>query len=224
MRVLVAVFEKQVSNFIKRRLAKERYEVYTAKDGAACLKLASEKPFDLILLDGILIKKGGLSVLKDIRSRKIMTPILILTAKDSIEDIVVGLDMGFVDYLTKPVVFPELLARLRALLRRQDQTRGAELKFADIRLDPVKHKVWRKDERIDLSGKEYGLLEYLMRNHNQVMTREMIAEHVWGNTLDSFTNVINVNINYLRKKIDHEADRKLIHTVHGVGYILRLDY
>jgi DNA-binding response OmpR family regulator len=169
----------------------------------------------------MLPKKDGLSVLKDLRERKNVTPILMLTAKDSVEDIVAGLDSGSDDYLTKPFAFAELLARVRALMRRSELDRGAEIRFADLRLDPVTHKVWRKDKEIDLTAKEYGLLEYFMRNPHQVLTRTMIAEHVWDYTFDSFTNIIDVYVNYLRKKIDREADKKLIHTVRGVGYILK---
>jgi DNA-binding response OmpR family regulator len=221
MRILVVDDEKKVASFIKRGLAEEQHEVHTATDGEECLKLTSEKSFDLILLDWMLPKMDGLSVLKDIRARKIMTPILMLTAKDSIEDIVAGLESGSDDYLTKPFVFPVLLARVRALLRRSEHSRGAELKFVDLRLDPIKHKVWRKDEEINLSVKEYGLLEYFMRNPNRVLTRTMIAENVWDNVFEQFTNIIDVYINYLRNKIGHDTDRKLIHTVRGAGYVFK---
>ena len=221
MRILVVEDEKKVASFIKRGLEEEQYEVVTAADGEEGLKLALEKSFELIVLDWMLPKKDGLTVLKDLRRKKNMTPILMLTAKDSVEDIVAGLDSGSDDYLTKPFAFAELLARVRALVRRSEQDRGAEIRFADLRLDPVTHKVWRKDKEIDLTAKEYGLLEYFMRNPHQVVTRAMIAEHVWDYTFDSFTNIIDVYVNYLRKKIDREADKKLIHTVRGVGYVLK---
>ncbi|HEY5514531.1 MAG TPA: response regulator transcription factor [Geomonas sp.] len=221
MRILVVEDEKKVASFIKRGLEEEQYEVTTAADGEEGLKLALEKAFDLIVLDWMLPKKDGLSVLKELREKKNVTPILMLTAKDSVEDIVAGLDSGSDDYLTKPFAFAELLARVRALMRRSELDRGAEIRFGDLRLDPVTHKVWRKDKEIDLTAKEYGLLEYFMRNPHQVLTRTMIAEHVWDYTFDSFTNIIDVYVNYLRKKIDREADRKLIHTVRGVGYILK---
>jgi len=202
-------------------LEEEQYEVRTASDGEVGFKLALEKTFDLIVLDWMLPKMNGLDLLKDLRGKKIMTPILMLTAKDSVEDIVAGLDSGSDDYLTKPFAFSELLARVRALVRRSESDRGAEIVFADVRLDPVTHKVWRGGQDIDLTGKEYALLEYFMRNPAQVLTRTMIAEHCWDYTFDSFTNIIDVYVNYLRKKIDREGDMKLIHTVRGVGYVFK---
>ena len=221
MRILVVEDEKKVSSFIKRGLEEEKYEVDTAGDGDDGLKMALGKPYDLIVLDWMLPKKDGLAVVKELRERKTMTPVLMLTAKDSLEDIIAGLDSGSDDYLTKPFAFAELLARVRALLRRSEMDKGAELRFDDLRLDPVSHKVWRKDKEIDLTAKEYGLLEYFMRNANQVLTRTMIADHVWDYTFDTFTNIIDVYVNYLRKKIDRDADKKLIHTVRGVGYIFK---
>jgi DNA-binding response OmpR family regulator len=183
--------------------------------------MALERPYDLIVLDWMLPKKDGLTMLKELRAQKTMTPVLMLTAKDSVEDIVAGLDSGSDDYLTKPFAFAELLARVRALVRRSELDRGAEIRFSNLRLDPVTHKVWRSDREIELTAKEYALLEYFMRNPNQVLTRTMIADHVWDYTFDSFTNIIDVYVNYLRKKIDRDADKKLIHTVRGVGYILK---
>jgi heavy metal response regulator len=221
MKILVVEDEKKVLSFIKRGLEEEKYEVDTAMDGDEGLKMAVEKNYDLIVLDWMLPKKDGLMVVKELRSKKSMIPVLMLTAKDSVEDIVAGLDSGSDDYLTKPFAFAELLARVRALLRRAEQERGAEIHFADLRLDPVTHKVWRKDKEIVLTAKEYGLLEYFMRNPNQVVTRTMIADHVWDYTFDSFTNIIDVYVNYLRKKIDRGSEKKLIHTVRGVGYIFK---
>jgi DNA-binding response OmpR family regulator len=221
MRILVVEDEKKIANFIKRGLEEERYEVLTAADGEEGLRLALEKTFDLIVLDWMLPKMDGLSLLKDLRGKKIMTAVLMLTAKDSVEDIVAGLDSGSDDYLTKPFAFPELLARVRALGRRSEQERGAQIIFADMRLDPVTHKVWRNDQEIEVTGKEYDLLEYFMRNPNQVVTRAMIAEHCWDYTFDTFTNIIDVYVNYLRKKVDRDSSRKLIHTVRGVGYVFK---
>jgi heavy metal response regulator len=221
MKILVVEDEKKVASFIKRGLEEEKFEVDTAYDGEDGLQLALEGAYNLIILDVVLPKRDGLSVVKELRGRKLMTPVLMLTAKDSLEDIVAGLNSGSDDYLSKPFAFAELLARVRALLRRSELERGAEIRFADLRLDPVTHKVWRKDKEIDLTAKEYGLLEFFMRNPNQVLTRTTIAEHVWDYVFDSFTNIIDVYVNYLRKKVDRDSDTKLIHTVRGVGYILK---
>lgn len=221
MRILVVEDEKKVASFIKRGLEEEKYEVHTANDGEEGLRMALERPYDLIVLDWMLPRKDGLTVTRELREKKTMTPVLMLTAKDSVEDIVAGLDSGSDDYLTKPFAFAELLARVRALVRRSELDRGAEIRFGDMRIDPVTHKVWRGNKEIDLTAKEYALLEYFMRNTNQVLTRTMIADHVWDYTFDSFTNIIDVYVNYLRKKIDREAEKKLIHTVRGVGYILK---
>jgi DNA-binding response OmpR family regulator len=220
MKILVIEDDKKVASFIKKGLEMETYEVFTAADGEGGLKFALERAFDLIVLDWMLPKMDGLSVLKELRERKNMTPVLMLTAKDTLEDIVTGLTTGSDGYLRKPFAFAELAARVRALVRRSGQDRGAEIRFADMRLDPVSHKVWREDKEIDLSGKEYDLLEYLMRNPYQALTRQMIADRVWDYSFDSFTNIVDVYVNYLRKKIDKEADNKLIRTVRGVGYVL----
>ena len=190
-------------------------------DGESGMQMAVENAYSLIILDVMLPKRDGMSVVKELRARKIMVPVLMLTAKDSLDDIVTGLNAGSDDYLTKPFAFAELLARLRALLRRTELERGAEIRFADLRLDPVTHKVWRKDKEIDLTAKEYALLEFFIRNPNQVLTRTTIAENVWDYVFDSFTNIIDVYVNYLRKKVDRDADKKLIHTVRGLGYILK---
>jgi len=195
MKILVVEDEKKVASFIKRGLEEEKYEVDTALEGEEGLKMALDKQYDLIVLDWMLPKKDGLAVVKDLREKKTVTPVLMLTAKDSLEDIIAGLDSGSDDYLTKPFAFAELLARVRALLRRSEMDKGAELRFADLRLDPVTHKVWRKEKEIDLTAKEYGLLEYFMRNPNQVLTRTMIADHVWDYTFDTFTNIIDVYVN-----------------------------
>ncbi|HDR46414.1 MAG TPA: response regulator transcription factor, partial [Geoalkalibacter subterraneus] len=190
MRILVVEDEKKVASFIKRGLEEEGYAVDVAYDGDDGLDLAEHTPYDLILMDVMLPKKDGITVIREMRGRDIATPVLCLTAKDTVDDIVQGLDSGSDDYLTKPFAFAELLARVRALIRRGTQDRGAELRFADLRLDPVTHKVWRSEKEIDLTSKEYALLEYMMRNPNQVLTRTMIAEHVWDYTFDSFTNII----------------------------------
>jgi heavy metal response regulator len=221
MRILVVEDEKKVAGFIKRGLEEEGLSVDLAEDGEEGLTLATTGNYDLILMDVMLPKMDGLSAIKSLRDRNISTPILCLTAKDTVEDIVAGLDSGSDDYLTKPFAFAELVSRVKALIRRNARDRGAELLFADLRIDPVSHKVWRKDKEIDLTSKEYALLEYFMRNPNQALTRTMIAEQVWDYTFDTFTNIIDVYVNYLRKKIDRGFDTKLIHTVRGVGYMLR---
>ncbi len=221
MKILVVEDEKKVASFIKRGLEEDSYRVTVTHDGVEGLKLALEEDFSLMILDVMLPKKDGLTVIKELRAAGRHVPVLMLTARDTTEDIVSGLDAGSDDYLTKPFAFAELLARVRALLRRGEQDRGAEILFADLRLDPVAHKVWRSGVEIDLTAKEYGLLEYMMRNPNTVLSRAMIAEHVWDYAFDSFTNIIDVYVNYLRKKVDKDFPVKLIHTVRGQGYILR---
>ncbi|MCP3176436.1 MAG: heavy metal response regulator transcription factor [Desulfuromonadales bacterium] len=221
MRILVVEDEKKVASFIKRGLEEENYEVDIAYDGEEGLYMGESNPYDLVIMDIMLPKMDGLTVIKELRKRQVNHPVLCLTAKDTVQDIVSGLDSGSDDYLTKPFAFAELLARVKALLRRGKKDRGAELLFADLRLDPVAHKVWRSNKEIDLTAKEYALLEYFMRNPNQILTRTMIAEHVWDYTFDSFTNIIDVYVNYLRKKVDRDYDNKLIHTVRGVGYVLK---
>jgi len=223
MRILIVEDEKKVASFVKRGLEEEQYAVDVAYDGEEGLYMAINNPYDLLILDIMLPKKDGLQVVKELRAKDITTPILCLTAKDKVEDVVAGLDSGSDDYLAKPFAFAELVARVRALLRRPSQDRGAEIVFADLRLDPVAHKVWRGDKEIILTAKEYALLEYFMRNPNKILTRTMIAEHVWDYNFDSFTNIIDVYVNYLRKKVDKDYDKKLIHTVRGVGYVLKED-
>lgn len=221
MKILVIEDEKKVANFIKRGLEEDGYAVTTVHDGAEGLKQALAGEFSLVVLDWSLPKKDGLAVVKELRGAGKHLPVLMLTARGATEDIVSGLDAGADDYLTKPFAFAELIARVRALVRRSELDRGAEIVFADLRLDPVSHKVWRGGNEIELTAKEYGLMEYLVRNPNTVLSRAMIAEHVWDYAFDSFTNIIDVYVNYLRKKIDKDYSVKLIHTVRGQGYILR---
>src|SRR3974390_1268009 len=215
MKILVVEDEKKVAGFIKRGLEDDNYRVSVAYDGLDGFKQAREGDYNLVIMDMMLPKKDGMEVVRELRETGNRVPVLMLTARDNMEDIVSGLDAGSDDYLTKPFAFAELLARVRALLRRGEQDRGAEIRFSDLRLDPVSHKVWRGSKEIDLTSKEYGLLEYLMRNPNTVLSRAMIAEHVWDYAFDSFTNIIDVYVNYLRKKIDRDFPTKLIHTVRG---------
>jgi len=221
MRILVVEDERKVSTFIQRGLEEEGFSVEAAFDGEEGLRKAEAEPFDLILMDVMLPKMDGLAAIKSLRDKDIQTPILCLTARDSVDDKVSGLDIGADDYLAKPFAFVELVARCRALIRRGSNDRGAEILFADLRLDPVAHKVWRAGEEITLTSKEYALMEYFIRNPNRVLTRLMIAENVWDYTFDSFTNIIDVYVNYLRNKIDQKFDKKLIHTVRGAGYALK---
>ena len=221
MKILVVEDEKKVAGFIKRGLEEDGYQVTVTHDGADGLKQALEGDYSLVILDVMLPKKDGLTVVTELRGAGKRIPVLMLTAKASTEDVVAGLDAGSDDYLTKPFAFSELTARVRALLRREGKDRGAEITFADLRLDPVSHKVWRGKTEIELTAKEYGLLEYLMRNTNTVLSRAMIADHVWDYAFDSFTNIIDVYVNYLRKKVDKDFPVKLIHTVRGQGYVMR---
>lgn len=221
MKILVVEDERKVAGFIKRGLEEEQYQVTVCHDGVEGLKLALDSDFKLMVLDVMLPKKDGLTVIKELREAGNRMPVLMLTAKNATEDVVAGLDAGSDDYLTKPFAFAELTARVRALLRREGQDRGAEIRFADLRLDPVSHKVWRGKTQIDLTAKEYGLLEYLVRNNGKVLSRAMIADHVWDYAFDSFTNIIDVYVNYLRKKVDKDYSVKLIHTVRGQGYVMR---
>lgn len=221
MRILIIEDEKKVVGFIKKGLEEETYAVDAAYDGEEGLHMAEQNPYDLIILDIMLPKVDGLEVLTRLRGGKIETPVLLLTAKDSVEDKVEGLNMGADDYLTKPFAFSELLARSRVLLRRGKVELQTVLQIADLTLDMLSHKVRRNDEEIELTGKEYSLLEYFMRNQGKVLTRTMIAEHVWDYNFDTFTNVIDVYINHLRKKIDKNYSHKLLHTLRGVGYVMK---
>jgi len=220
MKILVVEDEKKVASFIKKGLEEEHYAVDTAYDGETGLYMAEVNEYDLIVLDLMIPQIDGLEVLKKIRDKKINTPVLVLTAKDTVEDIVKGLDSGCDDYLTKPFEFKEFLARIRALLRRERVEKEPLLKISDLTLSPITHKVTRRGKEIELTSKEYALLEYFMRNPDRVLTRTMISEHVWESNFDTMTNVVDVYVNYLRKKIDKDFDPKLIHTIRGVGYML----
>ena len=223
MRILVIEDERKVASFIKKGLEEEHYAVDTAYDGEAGLYMVDVNEYDLVILDLMIPKIDGLEVLKRIRKSKNYVPILVLTAKDAAEDIVRGLDTGCDDYLTKPFNFTVFLARIRALLRREKIEKEPLLKIADLTLSPVTHKVIRRDKEIELTSKEYALLEYFMRNPERVLTRTMISEHIWDYHFDSLTNVVDVYVNYLRKKVDKDFEPKLIHTIRGVGYILSAD-
>jgi len=221
MRILVIEDEQKVANFIKRGLKEEGYSVDVAYDGEEGYLLAKDNEYDVIILDIMLPKMDGITLCKKLRAEKIFTPILMLTAKDSVKDKVVGLDSGANDYLTKPFSFEELLARIRVLLRKDQTATPTKLKVDDLVLDLLTHKVSRAGREIPLTNKEYALLEYLMRNAGSIVTRTMISEHVWDINFDTFTNVIDVYVNYLRNKIDKGYKKKLIHTIRGRGYMIK---
>jgi heavy metal response regulator len=221
MRILVVEDEAKVASFIRRGLEAEHYSVDITSDGEAGLIQVFDQDYDLIILDVMLPKRDGLSVLQEMRRHKLRVPVLMLTARDTVADKVEGLDRGADDYLTKPFAFEELLARIRALLRRGSQTQAAVLTLADLRLDPVSREITRAGKRIELTAKEFALLEFFLHHPGRVLSRVVIAQHVWGVDFDTFTNVIDVYVNYVRKKIDVDFSPKLIHTVRGVGYVLK---
>lgn len=218
MHILVVEDEKKISDFIKRGLKEEGYAVSTAYDGEDALYQIETNPYDVIILDVMIPKKNGVEVCKAARAKHISTPILMLTAKDAVEDKVAGLDAGADDYLVKPFAFEELLARLRVLLRQPASAQATQILVGDLSMDLLSHKVHRAGKEINLTTKEFAMLEYLMRNAGKIITRTMISEHVWDIHFDTMTNVIDVYINYLRKKIDEGFDKKLIMTVRGRGY------
>jgi len=221
MRILIVEDEKKVADFIKRGLKEEGYSVDVAYDGEEGYFQATSNEYDAIILDLMLPKMDGITLCKRLRTERISTPILMLTAKDSVKDKVTGLDAGANDYLTKPFAFEELLARVRALLRKSETAVPTKLQIGDLILDLLTHKVSRAGKEIALTNKEYALLEYLMRNTGSIVTRTMISEHVWDINFDTFSNVIDVYVNYLRKKIDKGHKKKLIHTIRGRGYIIK---
>ena len=221
MRLLVVEHEKKVASFIKQGLEEESYAVDVASDGEEGLGMALDRVHDLIILDILLPKMDGLRILQELRREKVTTPVLLLTVRATIEDKVLGLDAGADDYLTKPFAFEELLARVRALLRRRAEAEPPVLQVADLTLDPARHVVARGGEKVELTPREFALLAYFMRNPGRVLTRTTISEHVWDYNFDTMTNVIDVYVNYLRKKIDAGREPKLIHTVRGVGYVLK---
>jgi DNA-binding response OmpR family regulator len=223
MRVLVIEDEAKVASFIKRALEEESYAVDLAADGQQGLDLGLTGSYDLIVIDLMLPTLPGLEVLKHLRREKVSAPVLILTAQSQVDQKVNGLDAGADDYLTKPFAIDELLARVRALLRRGTTEAPGILQIDDLILNPATREVTRNSQRIDLTLKEYALLEYFMRHAGRVLTRPMISEHVWNQDFDTFTNVIDVYVNYLRNKIDRGRSRKLIHTIRGSGYMLKAD-
>ncbi len=223
MRILVIDDEPGVAAFVEKGLREASFAVDVARDGITGDHLARTEEYDLIVLDLMLPGKDGFSILRGLRERGVQTPIICLTARDAVDDRVKGLNLGADDYLSKPFSFSELLARIHALLRRGQKVAINPITIADLTVDVLARSVHRGGKRIDMSPREYAFLEYLARNAGQILSRTMILEHVWDMTQDPLTNVVDVHINRLRKKVDHGYDKPLIHTIRGVGYVLRED-
>lgn len=221
MRLLLAEDEYDLNTILTQRLRKEGYVVDSCMDGEETLYYLSNETYDCAVLDIMMPKKDGLEVLRTIRRRNIMTPVIFLTARDSLQDKVTGLDSGAQDYLIKPFAIEELLARLRAILRKSSGKTDNCYRIDDLVMDTASKRVFRGEKEIRLSVKEFLLLEYLLRNAGIVLTREQIEKNIWNMDYEGSSNMIDVYIRYLRKKIDEGADRKLIHTVRGIGYVLR---
>ncbi|HEY9167788.1 MAG TPA: response regulator transcription factor [Candidatus Kryptonia bacterium] len=221
MKILVIEDEKKVARFLKLGLKGEDHEVDNAYDGESGEKMALTGKYDVIVLDIMLPKKNGFLVLKSIRAAGVPTPVLILTAKGNLEDKVEGLDQGADDYLVKPFAFAEFIARVRSLGRRSGAERTTTLHVADLELDTLTRKAKRSGREIELTNREFALLEYFVRNVNRVLTRTVISEHIWEYNFDTGTNIVEVYVNKLRNKIDSGSDNKLIHTVRGAGYMMK---
>ena len=226
MRILVVEDEKKINDVIVKTLKKEKYGVDSCFDGEEALDYIFSVEYDIILLDIMLPKKDGFEVLKSMRKKGIKTPVLFLTARDQIEDRVRGLDLGADDYLVKPFAFEELLARIRVVLRKNSDSgedSGNVLKIANLTVDCNKHEVFRDDVSIKLSAKEFSILEYMMRNKGRVVSKEKIEEHVWDFDYEGGSNIVEVYIKFLRKKVDNDFSPKLIHTIRRDGYILKVE-
>ena len=222
--ILVIEDRREVLEVLQRTLSDNGYKVLTAGDGDAGLQLALDEHPDLIILDIGLPKRNGLSVARELRSRAYTAPVLMLTARDTVGDKVQGFDAGADDYLSKPFDYDELLARVRALLRRSSLREEATLmRVGDLAVNPLTREVTRRERSIALTQKEYALLEYLVRHAGMPVTREQISENVWKQDFDPTTNIVDVYINYLRKKIDQDEEKQLVQTVRGVGYMLKGD-
>ncbi len=221
MRILLIEDDRGISRFVKTGLMENSFSVDVAYDGEEGLRSALHMKYDLIVLDILLPKLDGTEILKKLREREIQTPVIFLTAKDLESDIVKGLNLGADDYITKPFSFSELLARIRAILRRgKTGSPSARLQVANLNLEPDRHRVFREKTKIELTPKEYVLLEFFMRHPGEIITRTMISEKVWDVHFDTSTNIIDVHVSHLRNKIDKDFEPKLLHTVKGVGYVL----
>jgi DNA-binding response OmpR family regulator len=220
MRILLVEDDKDLAQFIRKGLKEEQYAVDLATDGEEGLQLASVNPYDLLILDIMLPKLDGLALCRRVRAKGNATPVLLLTARNTVEDKVSGFETGADQFLTKPFAFAELLARVRALLRRGAPQQLVQLKAADLELDPASRRASRAGKDIALTNKEYALLEFLLRNKNQVLTRTAIIEHVWDISYDPMTNIVDAHIRALRAKIDRDFSPPLITTVRGAGYML----
>ena len=223
MRILIVEDDSRLADVLRRGLQEQGYAVDLAHDGETGVGLAESEPYDLVILDLMLPVLDGLSVCRRLRGAGRGVPVLMLTARDSIDDRVAGLDAGADDYLVKPFAFRELLARVRALLRRDSLSRDPLLRLGDLEIDTVSHAVRRAGRSVELTGKEYALLEFLARNPNRVLTRTQIAEHVWNYDFTALSNVVDVYVRYLRRKLGDEQEPRLIETVRGVGYRLRVN-
>jgi DNA-binding response OmpR family regulator len=221
MRILLVEDEPKVAGFVERGLVAERYAVDVSGDGREAWELAEAYPYDLIILDLMLPGLDGSEILQRIRKKNTCVPVLVLTARDAVDDKVRLFEMGADDYLTKPFAFAELLVRSKALLRRGPVNRSSTLRVGDLELDRLTQQVKRKGHRIELTTKEYQLLEYLMQNPGRVLSRNMIIEHVWDQSFDGFTNIVDVYVRHLRGKVDDDHEFKMIRTVRGTGYMIR---
>src|SRR5580693_5686203 len=219
MRILVVEDEKRIADFVSRGLESAGYAIDVAYDGSHAIDMVHATEYDLVILDLGLPDMDGLTVLQKIRNRKVTPPVLILSARDAVDDRVKGLELGADDYLVKPFAFVELLARVRALLRRGQPT-PERLQVGDLALDCIRRKVTRNNENVELAPKEFSILEYMMRNRGRPLSRTMIVEHVWDMDYDGLTNIVDVYIRHLRSKIDDPFEIKMIHTVRGIGYML----
>jgi len=219
MRILVVEDEKKIADFLQRGLESNGYAVDVANNGQSAVAYVHDTDYDLVILDLMLPDIDGMKVLEKIRARKAGPPVLILSARGAVDDRVKGLELGADDYLTKPFAFVELLARVRALLRR-GQPAPEKLQVGDLMVDTLRRKVTRETETIELAPKEYGILEYMMRNKGRPLSRTMIVEHVWDMDYDGLTNIVDVYIRHLRSKIDDRFPQKLIQTVRGIGYLI----